>query len=228
MVKKTHTLAAFVLATSSAFAADLPEQVGAASAVNTYEVLRNGKRIGTHEIRFSRDGDALQVVAETNMKVKFLFITAYKYRYVSEEYWLGGELQRVETKVNDNGKELFSSATRSGSGYEVARTDGGSIIPPAFMTTNHWNDDAPQFNQLFNTITGKINEVTFTPVTASDMTADPQLATDAKEFSVRGELNINTFYDSSGNWLGMVFEHKDGSTIEFRCVDCKNMPEIPA
>lgn len=227
MVKKIHMLAALVVA-GPVFAAELPEQVGAVSAVNTYEVLRNGKRIGTHEIRFSRDGDALQVVAETNMKVKFLFITAYKYRYVSEEYWLGGELQRVETKVNDNGKELFSSATRNGDGYEVARTDGGSVIPLAFMTTNHWNDDAPQFNQLFNTITGKINEVTFTPVAVPEITADQQLAIDAKEFSVRGELNINTFYDSSGNWLGMVFEHKDGSTIEFRCVDCRNMPGIPA
>lgn len=228
MVKITHMLAALTIATSPAISAELPAQVGNASAVNSYEVLRNGKRIGTHEIRFERYGNALKVVAETNMKVKFLFITAYKYRYVSEELWVGGELQQVETRVNDNGKELFSSATRNGDGYKVARTDGGDVVPPAFMTTNHWNDAAPRFSQLFNTITGKINDVTFTPVTTGDISTAPQLTADAKAFSVRGELNINTFYDSSGNWLGMVFEHKDGSTIEFRCVDCKNMPEIPA
>lgn len=221
MVTKTSALTLLVAAAIPAVAAELPATLTASESVNSYEVLRNGKRIGSHEIRFSREGDALRVVAETNMKVKFLFITAYKYRYVSEEVWRDGQLLSVETEVNDNGKERFSRAVLNGDGYKVARTDGADIIPTSFMTTNHWNDDAPAYSRLFNTITGKINEVTFTPVEAAKGGA-------GQEFSVRGELNINTFYDPAGHWLGMVFEHTDGSEIEFRCVDCRNMPEQPA
>lgn len=221
MVRKISAFTLLVAVGAAALGADLPATLAATESINSYEVLRNGKRIGTHEIRFRQEGDALRVVAETNMKVKFLFITAYKYRYVSEEVWKDGQLLSVETEVNDNGKERFSSATLNGEGYKVARTDGADVIPNSFMTTNHWNDDAPAYSRLFNTITGKINEVTFTPV-------QERVGEGEQEFSVRGELNINTFYDPDGHWLGMVFEHKDGSEIEFRCVDCRNMPEQPA
>ncbi len=194
----------------------------ALDATNHYDVLRNGKKIGDHEIRFSRSGSTLRVVSETRMKVKFLFITAYRYHYRSEEVWKGGVLESVTTDVNDNGKRTSTRVEADGSDYVATDADGNTRrIERAFFTTNHWNVGVVAANTLYNTITGRLNEVEIT-------NADGAPGPDAFALQVRGDLDIDTRYDMVGNWLGMTFTHDDGSEIQFRCTDCRNTMEVPS
>ena len=190
--------------------------------INKYDVLRNGKKIGTHAIRFEPGPGGLRVIAETKMEVRILFITAYRYHYVSEELWCENTLQQVTTRVDDNGNRSETDAQWQGDGYFVRRNDETGFIQGPIVSTNHWNDRATSVDAVFNTITGKINAVSVTP----DVNTAPRLS--GQEYEMRGELNIDTYYDSAGNWQGMVFNHKDGSEIEFRCIDCGNTPEGPA
>ena len=192
-------------------------EYGPAKAVNTYEVLRKGKKIGTHVISFYDADDTLKVVAETNMKVKVLFITAFKYRYLSEETWKDGELLGVETSVNDNGKKIVTYVKREGDNFLINTDDEETSIADDFMTTNHWNNTVINYNALLNTVTGDILDVTINPSDDQD-----------GRFLVRGKLNIDTFYDKEGDWLGMEFEHPKGGRIEFRCIDCHNTPDFSA
>lgn len=181
---------------------------------NEYIVLRNGKKIGTHDIRFKGTRERLTVISQTKMRVKFLFITAYRYDYVSTEQWHNGQLISVATDVNDNGKKSTASATLQDQGY-VTRLNGktGSADSPLF-TTNHWNVGAMEQTGLFNTITASVNQISVDHVLQD------------QRYKVRGELNIDSFYDDHGHWLGMQFEHSDGSIIEFRCQVCTNTPGI--
>ena len=212
------------LTTSAASACDTGSDLLSYAPVssNQYEVMRNGKKIGDHVIHFEQDGEALKVIAETNMEVRFLFITAYQYQYRSEEQWCRSELQTVTTRVDDNGTVKETSARRSEEGYIVQRDGEEGFIAGQFPSTNHWNVAAVESDRLFNTITGKLNSVS---VSALDMAGRQ---TQPMRYAIRGELNIDTIYDPAGNWLGMSFEHGDGSTIEFRCVDCANTPDNPA
>ncbi len=195
----------------------------ALDAVNHYDVLRNGKKIGDHEIRFSRTGNTLQVVSETRMKVKFLFFTAYRYHYLSEEIWNGGQLVSVTTDVNDNGKRISTLIAADGEGYVATDADGNTKrIGSGFFTTNHWNVGVVAAETLFNTITGRLNAVQITGAT------EEAPRTDAFDLQVRGDLDIDTRYDVMGNWLGMSFYHDDGSLIEFLCTDCRNTLEVPS
>jgi len=202
-----------------------------ARSSNHYDVLRNGKKIGEHTISFHRQGDALQVTAETHMRVRILFITVFRYHYKSEENWCGNELMAVHTRVDDGGDIQQTQAVRTEDGFRITRmADDQSNEQPAdaeddyirgtFPSTNHWNMAAIEADHLFNTITGRLNRV---EVSLMDT---PQPA--FNRYAVRGELNINTFYDADGHWRGMAFDHTDGSRIEFRCTACTNTPIGPA
>ncbi len=194
---------------------DAETAYGPAIAVNSYEVLRKGKKIGTHTISFYNDGDTLKVLAETNMKVKVLFITAFKYKYISEETWQNGELLNVKTSVNDNGKKFSTFVTRSGDDFLINTNDQETNISNNCMTTNHWNKTVVNYDALLNTVTGDVMPV--------KIDADTN---DENRFLVRGDLNIDTFYNDRGDWLGMEFEHPKGGKIEFRCLDCNNTPKV--
>ena len=192
---------------------------GKPEGVNSYSVRRNGKKIGTNTVSFWTEGNQLRVVSETRMKVKILFVTVYKYHYRSEEIWCAGALQSVATTVNDNGDKINTTVTRQSAGFLLEGPDGREDTATSFVTTNHWNTRVLKIGNLFNTISGKLNAVT---ITAKQGQEAP-----LQEYTVRGELDINTFYEN-GHWIGMRFKHTDGSDFEFWCDRCKNTPVIPS
>ena len=192
-----------------------------------YDVLRKGKKIGSHTIQFAPKPHGLQVTAHTKMKVKLLFVTVFKYEYVSEELWCGDTLLSAQTRVNDNGDKLQTSLLRTEQGYSVNSSRGSEDIEVDFQSTNHWNINVTKANQVFNTITGELNNVSYLP--AEDTTIETELGSKpVTRYEVTGDLTINSFYDGAGNWSGMAFNHADGSPIEFRCIQCGWPPEALA
>ncbi|WCL53357.1 DUF6134 family protein [Gimibacter soli] len=170
----------------------------------SYDVYRNGKKIGEHSIRLQEDSGRLVADVRTRMRVKLLFVTVFRYDYASREVWCGDSLQQISTEVDDNGTDIKVELTADEIG--VLENSHGR-----FATTNHWNPAAMQASALFNTITGKVNKVTIQPIDAGQ--------SGATTYAVTGDLNIRSTYDDDGNWLGMQFRHKGGSEIEFRRTD---------
>lgn len=192
-----------------------------------YEVLRKGKKIGTHTIRFDNTDQGLQVQAQTKMKVKLLFVTLFKYEYVSEELWCGDQLLSVQTRVNDNGQKTSTSLVHTDEGFIAQTPIGSNVLKANFQSTNHWNIAVTSTSQVFNTITGELNDVAYSPAREFTLkTKDGQKL--VTEYEVTGDLNINSLYDAAGNWSGMAFNHKDGSPIEFRCISCGKPGNLPA
>lgn len=242
MVNRTLvTLASLAFITSSSVSADglhsslsFPQCTDIGLSSNSsedrelkYEVLRKGSKIGSHKISFDKTDEGLRVTAETKMKVKLLFVTVFKYEYVSEELWCGDELLKVETRVNDNGEKLYTLAVNEG-GHFIATTEDRSYeLPSDFYPTNHWNQGVVGTDKVFNTITGEIDTVAYQP--AGETVLETKLgAKPVTKFTVQGDLEINSFYDKAGNWSGMAFEHPDGSPIEFRCIKCGLPKRSPA
>ncbi len=192
-----------------------------------YDVLRKGKKIGTHTIQFSRTDQGLQIQAQTKMKVKLLFVTLFKYEYISEELWCGDQLLSVQTRVNDNGNKISTSLVHTDEGFIAQTPNGSDFLTTSFQSTNHWNIAVTSANQVFNTITGELNDVSYSPAREFTLkTKDGQKL--VTEYEVTGDLNINSLYDEAGNWSGMAFNHKDGSPIEFRCVRCAAFDNLPS
>jgi len=71
----------------------------------SFEVWRDGESIGTHALRFTRDGDRLFVDIEVALAVKVLFVTAYRYEQQRREVWKDGRLVAFRSKTHDDGTD---------------------------------------------------------------------------------------------------------------------------
>ena len=209
---------AMMAAMAAPAAAQSCEQGENLMSANSYDVLRKGKKIGTHVISFYGSPEALKVQAKTHMQIDVMFITAFKYTYDSIERFCGTELQSVDTYLNNNGDErtVPVKLDASTADYVSGSKDGEITISDDFITSNHWNKSVTA-TAILNTATGLIDKVSISPPSLAD-------AEGIQTYAVRGDIDYDTRYDADGNWNGMRFEHPKGGMIEFICTDCRNTP----
>jgi hypothetical protein len=119
--------------------------------------------------------------------------------------------------VDDDGKRLEMDGYRTGDRFRWSVNDGDprSHEMPVFPT-NHWNPAVLSQDRVLNTLTGRINRVSIEPHGDDETASDG----DVNRYRYGGELELESWYDDSGRWLGMSFEGRDGSLIEYRCGNC--------
>lgn len=191
------------------------------TAENSYDVFRNGSKIGEHIISFNKSGEKLSVTSKTFMQVKLLFISAFKYEYDSAEQWCGNNFQSVVTNTNNNGKDILTVGVVQGDKFNVTVTtkkdEVKNTLTAPLVPTNHWNKIVLEQGGLFDTIKGNMFDIAVTPNTDE---LHPGFT--GQRFDVAGEYEYSTYYDENGHWLGMAFYRDKKNFIEFRCRDCKN------
>lgn len=179
----------------------------------TFDIMRKGKNIGSHEVWFEDKDGLLHVDAKTKIRVKFLFFNAFKFDYHSTEIWDEGKLISMNSFTNDNGNE---SEVVLGSIENNKQTDYDAEI----FTTNHWNPNVLGSTQVLNTITGKTNNVQIANV-GWDMVPTVAGEIEATHHTYQGDLrDISSWYDEKWRWVGLSFKGRDGSVISYQCNQC--------
>ena len=178
---------------------------GAALAVPgrlAFQVFRNGSKVGEHVVAFTGDDNARTATTNVVMTVKVGPVPVYKYKHQAIEKWVDGKFASVETTTNGNGKVTNVSARQMGT-YVQINGPGGAVRGPAnALPLSHWNQG--NFGKpLFNQQEGKMLKVTCTQVGTG-------------HWQVRGEAQIDDFYDDAGNWSGLKGKLEDGSDMEYR------------
>jgi len=186
-----------------------------------FDVLRKGKRVGSHKVSFGRDGDQLVVKSEMKLKVKVFFVTAYKFVFEANGVWQGGALVSIKGNVNDNGKKIEIDAYRNDDGKFFTTGKKGEFVADSWVyPTTHWNIGSVDQSAVLNTLTGNLDKVlvrrhgieTIETLTRS---------IEAEKFEYTGDLrDTNVWYDREGRWVKMVFTTKSGETIEYVCREC--------
>jgi hypothetical protein len=219
MRRHINKLAMVILfASSTAFPASVDSTAGADSSNSlqwNFEVFLDDSRIGFHNFRLEKAADQQRLVSEAEFKVKFLFMTLYKYQHENSEVWEDDCLQRIESRTNANGKKFSVSGLQGPDAFELEGTDRREELAHCLMTFAYWNPDFLQESELLNPQTGEILPVSVEP-----------LATEA--FSVRGEsieaqryrlqakgMDLHLWYSMDGAWLGLESTTKDGRTIRY-------------
>jgi len=186
-----------------------------------FEVYRKGSRIGRHKVKFKQEGDLLIVENEFKVKVKILFVTAYKFVFDAVGTWKDGALVSMKGDVNDNGKKVKIDAVvkEDGKFYTIGKK--GEFIADSWVyPTNHWNVGAVDQSLVLNTLNGNLAEVAVVRhgIETIETVAGP---ISAEKFEYTGDLrDTNVWYDSEGRWVKMVFTTKSGETIEYVCREC--------
>ena len=167
-----------------------------------FQVFRNGTKVGEHQMSFAGDDENRTVTTNVDMVVKIGPVPVYKYKHAATERWAGGKWVSVDTTTNGNGK-VYRASGRAMGGYVAITGPGGAVRGPAdAVPLSHWNQGS--FGRpLFNQQEGKMLKVTCTRVAAG-------------HWQIRGEAEIDDFYDASGNWMALKGKLEDGSKLEYK------------
>lgn len=173
-----------------------------------FDVMRNGKKVGEHVTRFQQDGGRLLVDSRMALDVKLLGITVYGFRWQANETWIDGRLQHLVVDLKDGGNK---------SAFEVTP----EAKEPAIIASNHWYADVITRSEILNSLTGNINKVTITPAGKETVPAGKGISAEAQRYDYSGELtDTSVWYDAEGRWLKLRFKGRDGSEIDYQCVQC--------
>lgn len=183
----------------------VPGLVRAAPRNLTFAVYRNGAKIGDHYINFTGDGPTLTATADAVMTVKIGPVPVFKYHHHAVEHRTDGAFTSLETATNSNGKAEHVEAERTGAGVRIDGSYGKTTLAADANPMTHWNPQVFGGAPLFNPQTGKILKVRTAKVTPGHVT-------------IRGEAEIDDFYDEAGAWQSLTGKLGDGSHMEYRRV----------
>lgn len=186
---------------------------------HVFDILRDGKEVGRHEVVFMADGDRLSVQVRMEITIPFLFFTAYRYRYRSDSLWDDRGLLWLSAETDDNGEVSAVRAEWTGQALDIDGPTGPVRADAPLFPTDHWNPAVIGRDRVLNTITGGVNAVSIV-AEGTDQLSTPQGIVEATRYRYSGDLKNLVWYDAEGRWAGMRFAARDGSTIEYVCRTC--------
>ena len=163
----------------------------------TYDVLREGERIGSHIVSFDRMGDELTVRTETNVDFTAYLIFNVTWTHQSVEVWRDGWLKEFTSFTNDDGAMRQVHAQRDGDHLIVNSTGGQRELPADLLPGTLWHPDTVTQQQVLDPIKGRLRKVTIADLGKEPVTVDGR-AVEAHHYSMRGELTRDFWYDQDG------------------------------
>lgn len=180
-----------------------------------FAVFRNGTKIGEHQLSFVDQADGVSVSCDVSMVVKLGPVPVYRYRHRAVERWRAGRFASLETSTNGGGKLQHVSARRTGGGVTI-ETERGQITAPADIAPlTHWNA-AALAGALFNPQEGKILRITARRAGSEAVKLADGRSVQSTRWSLRGETQIDDWYDEAGTWVALRGKLPDGSMMEYR------------
>ena len=181
-----------------------------------FDVFLGGDRIGYHRFQLLQDDGREQVVSEASFKVKFAFITLYKYQHNNTETWQDDCLLSLESRTNANGKRLFVRGAIEGGAFEIKATGLRDAAEGCVKSFAYWNADFLDEAHLLNSQTGEILPVEV-EVMEEEVLSVRGEAVPAQRFRLRAkDLQLDLWYSSDREWLGLRSTTNDGRTISYR------------
>ncbi|MFN3582388.1 DUF6134 family protein [Phenylobacterium sp.] len=183
-------------------AAALPAPAFAAPAPLAFTAYRNGAKIGEHRVTFIAEGGERTAVVEADMVVKLGPVPVFRYRHEASERWRAGRFAQLRAFTNGNGQKQRVSAEALADAVAIEAPSGRRTAPAGASPLSHWNT-AAFAGPLFNPTDGKLLRVTVRRMSPG-------------HWAIRGEAEIDDFYDEAGTWRALTGRLWDGSKIEYR------------
>ena len=197
------------LAVSPALA-DTPEQ-----KTMTFDVFLDGKKIGYHRFEIDGSDDSTAVRSEASFDVKFLFITAFKYRHMTNETWTGGCLNEIEAQTDSNGNQLSLSGSLTDSGFVIDTGKQESELSGCVMTFAYWNPGFLEQPRLLNPQTGEYLDVNVKEL-GEDLVEINGREVPARSVRLTArKMDITLWYSAESEWLALESVAKGGRIIRY-------------
>lgn len=179
-----------------------------------FDVLRDGDKIGEHRLLFEREEGTLKVSVETDMSVKFAFLTVFRYEHKRVERWRDGELESLAGMTNDDGQQYEISIVRREGHYSRTVNGAEEEISGPVAVDSLWSKDRVTAGKVFSAASDKVYRVrsdTMGTETIQARGGEMQ----AEHIKLSGELDRDLWYDPAGGLLRVRYESDAGETFEF-------------
>lgn len=199
--------AATLLPSGSAGAA--PGLASAYPEILKFRVERDGGFIGHVMQRYRQLRDDLQVDVFIGFSVSFAFIPVYRYEHRAREIWRDGRLSRLDTVTNDNGESEQVRGMAGVSGFAVDGPKGALIAPADILPSSYWHPRFIESTRMLDSQKGRILDFEIVKVGTERIAALGQMV-DADRFAMRGDIDLDFWYDADRVWQKMAFTIKGG------------------
>lgn len=189
-----------------------------ASGRLNFNIFLDNRPFGQYAVVFVNDGELLKVTTDVHMIFQLLGVTSVQYRHHCEEIWRGGQfisLRSNSIRDNDAAESNTVSAVRDQFAIQVTTNKGNFVVPANANPLTHWNS-ATLGGPLFNPQDG--NRLSFV---TQEVGHDPfPTAKGARlngvHWILRGDQQIDEWYDDNGIWGGLRGVLPNKSIIEYR------------
>lgn len=170
-----------------------------------FRVERDGNPIGYVTERFQTQGDRLQVDVRIGFEVKLAFITIYRYEHLAREFWQAGCLVRLDSVTNDDGDAQSVRVRQNGSGLDVQGIEAPFTASPDALPSSYWHPRFPEVSSMIDSQKGRLIEFTIDDLGAQKIGVAGNQSIDANRYAMRGDIDLDFWYDRDRRWRKMEF-----------------------
>jgi len=183
-----------------------------------FTVYRDGSDIGTHSYAISEHGDETLVEVTTDIQVKVLFVTAYKFIHASKEVWKNGKLVQLNSTTDDDGtSKALDVKTQAGQltadsvvkGQDRRQTADADVVPASL-----WKKDIVKQTAVLNTLDGTLMSISVEDLGTDEVEAGGAKI-EAQHYSITGELTRELWFNGAGDLVRVRFPDKTGTEIVY-------------
>ena len=186
----------------------LPAGAFAAPGPARFRVLRDGKEIGTHQVRLSGNAQRLLVQSEIALQVKLAGFTVFRLRHDIAEEWAQDRLQRLTSRHDRNGTVTEARVVAEGGALMAEGPEGAARLPANAAPLTWWNG-AHFARPLIRPLTGKL---------IPGAAARSALPGGGVQFTLNGEVEAVARYDAAGRWVALATKGEDGSAVVYELI----------
>lgn len=181
-----------------------------------FGVLLDDKVIGYHHFRVSQHGDRQLLETEAEFDVKFLFITAFRYRHRNVESWENGCLTSINAFTSSNGKELKVNGRLDADRFELNTMAGPETLPNCVQSFAYWMPGILDADRLLNSQTGEYETVSVA-FSGNDAVVVGERSIDALKYTLSTRAGDITLWYSTDDhrWLALEAPAKGGRTLRY-------------
>lgn len=173
----------------------------------SFDVWMDDRPLGSHDYRFSRKGDLLQVDSSARFNLKVLFVNVFRYNHDARELWQGPCLTALNSDTTTNGEQetlelLFSVDECAG-------------------TYAYWDRARLERPELTNAQTGKKEQALWSEPDAAPLPKPGKKKNNIPALTGLTHYQLTTdsatfllWYDKQGRCLAMQTTN-DGRTITY-------------
>jgi len=172
-----------------------------------FVVVRQGREVGTHTVRFRAEAGLLRARSEVRIVVRLAGIPVFRYSHDTEEAWRGDRLVTLDSRLDHNGRPGLCEARAEASGLRLRGTAGEALLPPIAAPLTWWR--AATFSggvPLFDPRHGL-------PV-SPELRRRPEGA--GQRVVLVGGEGAEIVFDAEGRWIGFSTTGEDGSRVTYR------------